>query len=352
YSTRPGGDGGNGGAAGNGGIGGLNASGASNAYGIMIKQTAGTTTYNMTVTNNTLATVKSAASIPAGGVKGTFGAGGAGGTGTPAGDPGLTGSTGSNGHTGWAGFAIGYYSGDRVISSLYNNIVVSLEPSPTNSIGLSKVTSGTFNYFRSGDAWGWFRNYDTNLTGIDTVGSISADPLFKDPAGENFRLQSISPCIDTGNNSAPAIPPVDRNNVPRPLNGLVDMGAYEFGSYFKFSQASDSVNEGAGSITFTIEHVGYLDSAGTVYFSFVDGTAVKGQDFSHGNSFASFTAGTIGGTRTYSPTIIEDTELEGPETFQVILSAPEGGALMAPSTMTITIIDNEVFFTFLPLIIR
>jgi hypothetical protein len=352
YSTRPGGDGGNGGAAGNGGIGGLNASGASNAYGIMIKQTAGTTTYNMTVTNNTLATVKSAASIPAGGVKGTFGAGGAGGTGTPAGTAGLPGSTGSNGAAGWAGFAIGYYSGDRIISSLYNNIVVSLEPSPTNSIGLSKVTSGTFNYFRAGDAWGWFRNYDTNLTGIDTVGSISADPLFKDPAGYNFRLQSISPCIDTSNNSAPAVPPVDRDDVPRPLNGLVDMGAYEFGSYYKFSQASASVNEGAGTITFTIEHVGYLDSAGKVYFTFADGTAVKGQDFIHGNSFASFTAGTVGGTRTFSPTIIEDTELEGPETFQVILSAPEGGALMAPSTMTITIIDNEGFFTFLPLIIR
>ena len=350
--TKTGGDGGRGGAAGNGGNGGLNAGGSGNAYGIMIEQNAGTTTYNMTVTNNTIATVKSAASEPAGGVKGTVGAGGAGGTGTPAGTAGSPGTAGSDGAAGWSGYAIGYYSGERVNSSLYNNIVVSLELSPTNSIGLLRATSGILNYFRSGNAWGWFQNYGINLTGIDIVGSISSDPLFKDSANYNFRLQSTSPSIDTGNNAAPQVPAMDRDDVPRPLNGVVDMGAYEFGSYFKFSQASASVNEGAGSITFTIEHVGYLDSAGIVYFSFVDGTAVLGQDYNHGNSSASFTAGTVGGTRTYSPTIIDDAVLEGPETFQVVLSAPEGGLLMAPATITVTIIDNEGFFNFLPMIIR
>ncbi len=350
--TKTGGDGGRGGAAGNGGNGGLNASGASNAHGIMIKQSAGTTTYNMTVTNNTIATVKSAASEPAGGVTGTAGAGGAGGTGTPAGTAGAAGAAGSNGAVGWIGYAIGYYSGERINSSLYNNIVVSLELSPTNSFGLLKATSGILDYFRSGDVWGWFRNYGINLTGIDMVGSISADPLFKDSANYNFRLQSTSPSIDTGNNAAPEVPAMDRDDVPRPLNGVVDMGAYEFGSYFKFSQANASVNEGAGSITITIEHVGYLDVAGRVYFSIVNGTAINGQDFTQGDSSVSFTAGTVGGSRTLSPIIVDDAVLEGFETFQVVLSAPEGGLLMAPTTITVTIIDNEGFFSFLPMIIR
>jgi Immunoglobulin domain len=59
------------------------------------------------------------------------------------------------------------------------------------------------------------------------IGNITNQPLFVDTVAGNFRLQTNSPCIDTGNNaSAPAGPDLDGN--PRILNGTVDMGAYEF----------------------------------------------------------------------------------------------------------------------------
>ena len=42
-----------------------------------------------------------------------------------------------------------------------------------------------------------------------------------------FELGEGSPCIDKGNNEAPMLPKIDRNGLPRVMNGKVDMGAHE-----------------------------------------------------------------------------------------------------------------------------
>ena len=69
--------------------------------------------------------------------------------------------------------------------------------------------------------------------GFAGVGNIDADPLFVDPANNDFHLSAESPAIDTGSNSAPNLPTHDFEGDSRILDGngdgaaLVDMGIDE-----------------------------------------------------------------------------------------------------------------------------
>jgi hypothetical protein len=59
------------------------------------------------------------------------------------------------------------------------------------------------------------------------TGSITNTPLFIDLAGGNLRLQSNSPCINTGDN-AYVVGSTDLDGHSRIIFGTVDIGAYEF----------------------------------------------------------------------------------------------------------------------------
>ena len=63
---------------------------------------------------------------------------------------------------------------------------------------------------------------------IDPSNLNNVDPLFVDSANDNFRLTGLSPCINTGNNSAPGLPEKDKDGKPRIIDTTVDMGAYEY----------------------------------------------------------------------------------------------------------------------------
>lgn len=60
-------------------------------------------------------------------------------------------------------------------------------------------------------------------------GNITNEPLFVNLSGEDFHLQTNSPCINSGNNAA-VTGTMDFDANPRIAGGTVDIGAYEFQS--------------------------------------------------------------------------------------------------------------------------
>src|SRR3989339_233761 len=95
-------------------------------------------------------------------------------------------------------------------AEIVNNIVIN------SAIG---IMGGNPSSIRHNNIFGNSRNYENNDPGDQTGqnGNISIDPQFENPSGSDFRLKSISPCINTG------------SNMGLPYNGAApDMGAIEY----------------------------------------------------------------------------------------------------------------------------
>jgi hypothetical protein len=118
----------------------------------------------------------------------------------------------NNSASGFGGGAAGHYSNLGVGIAL-NNCIIQFNTAPSDP----NFDSGfsILNYCCTApQTTNGFRN-------------ITNEPLFIDLAGGNLRLQSNSPCINSGNNdSAPSGPDLDGN--PRIVGVAVDIGAYEF----------------------------------------------------------------------------------------------------------------------------
>ncbi len=60
-------------------------------------------------------------------------------------------------------------------------------------------------------------------------GNLDDNPLFVNPVEKDYRLLEDSPCIDSGDSNSESPPDAtDLDGNPRIINGIVDMGAYEF----------------------------------------------------------------------------------------------------------------------------
>jgi hypothetical protein len=73
-------------------------------------------------------------------------------------------------------------------------------------------------------------SHSTIQGGWPGVGSLQLDPLFRNWAGQDYRLQENSPCVDSG--TPDGAPQVDVQGIPRPHGEGYDRGAYEFFEFF------------------------------------------------------------------------------------------------------------------------
>lgn len=112
--------------------------------------------------------------------------------------------------------------------SFYNNLLIGL--TGENAVYCDSTYSSVPPVFADNDA------YSASGTGLEGTcateagenGNISLDPLFVNMNRNNYTLQSTSPAINVGDNSAPDIPAKDLASKPRIVDGTIDMGAYEF----------------------------------------------------------------------------------------------------------------------------
>jgi len=111
-----------------------------------------------------------------------------------------------------------------------------------------------------------------------------------------------------------------------------------------------SVNENAGTATFTATHIGIPTSGPfTVNYQTVDGTATAGNDYTAiAGGIMSFN-GTVGDTETIVVSITDDTFFESAETYTIQLTGTSDVSVNITDTGTGTINDNEVVLGNTPL---
>ena len=157
-------------------------------------------------------------------------------------------STGAYGQAGSQGGGM-YVITDRneAVLNIYNNIFWgNTAAAPGNSGADAYIDADGLN-----DGWGSFINlYNNDFSNIAILagdrlsqgGNINGNPMLD----LEYRLTVGSPCMDTGNNSAPELPATDLWGDPRVQAGIVDMGAYEWGP--------------TGSLQVTISPQGVVDA--------------------------------------------------------------------------------------------
>jgi parallel beta-helix repeat protein/YD repeat-containing protein len=116
-----------------------------------------------------------------------------------------------------------YAGGTSTEVDLYNNIIWGNSGSYGGDIFVDNWAGGTVSVYNN--------NFDpAKVSGSFTNqgGNINVDPLFVDAANGDYHLGVGSPCIDSGENSAPSLPLTDFEGDGRVLGVAVDIGVDEY----------------------------------------------------------------------------------------------------------------------------
>src|SRR4029077_4615512 len=113
----------------------------------------------------------------------------------------------------------------------------------------------------------------------------------------------------------------------------------------EFSATTYSVGEAAGSAVIVVTRHHGTAAGATVSYATSDGTAKAPDDYATTTGTLTFGAGVS--SLTFTIPIVNDTEGEGPETVNLTLSNPGGGATLgARKTAVLTIVDDESIVQF------
>ena len=106
----------------------------------------------------------------------------------------------------------------------------------------------------------------------------------------------------------------------------------------QFEQSSYNVKESLGALTMTVTRIGDASAAASVDYVTNDGTATQKGDLEYTAGTLTFAAGET--SKTVNILLNEDDQIEGNESFQVVLSNPTGASLGQTNSASVTIMDD------------
>jgi CSLREA domain-containing protein len=118
----------------------------------------------------------------------------------------------------------------------------------------------------------------------------------------------------------------------------------------RFSGATYSVDEGAGTATITVNLSAPSGRLVEVDYATSDGTATAGSDYTAASGTLYFYPGDT--SKTFTVPITDDTLDEADETVTLTLSNPTNATIGGTNPATLTIVDNDETHIYLPLILR
>jgi Calx-beta domain-containing protein/FG-GAP repeat protein len=143
-------------------------------------------------------------------------------------------------------------------------------------------------------------------------------------------LLGLAACGGGGSDTLPAVNPNGGNA------GAADAGQIQF------STQAYSASEGDTNAVISITRTGGSSGAVSVRIRSSDLTATSGQDYTPVDTIVEF-ANADTAAKTVSVPLTNDTTVEGPESLQLALSEPSGGAKVGTAgTAVVTIADNDV----------
>jgi uncharacterized delta-60 repeat protein len=111
-------------------------------------------------------------------------------------------------------------------------------------------------------------------------------------------------------------------------------------SALQFSVTATNVLEDIGSLVLTVDRAGVIDTAVTLPFNTVNGTALHGSDYTGVTNI--LTLNTNVSSQTITIPILNDQIEEASETFTVVLGTPVGEASLGTNTtVMVTVLDND-----------
>ncbi len=163
-------------------------------------------------------------------------------------------------------------------------------------------------------------------------------PILEDTADEPNETVNLTLAAPTGgaalgspSSAVLTITDNDASGPPPPAGNL------------RFSVADQNAEESGGDRSVTVQRESGTAGAVSVDYASVGGTATAGDDFTAVSGTLSWGGGD-GAAKSFQLPILDDSDTEGDETVTLALTEPTGGAgLGAPSTQTVTILDDDDF---------